>query len=195
MNRIRQCTAVLLLALAAHGCQSAPKAPEYPPIRFTDGAPIRLDVARIEIVEQYRPPLAAPNVEHAFPVRPAEAVAQWARDRLRAAGAQGRAEVVILDASAIEVALKKTTGLRGMLTTDQSERYDASISVELRIFDGRNRRRASASAKAKRSRSVPEDITLNGREKVWYAMTAKMMDTIDQALRRQIRQSLAEFVK
>lgn len=195
MHRLRRCTALLGLTLTAVGCQSAPKAPEYPPIRFTDGAPIRLDVARIDVVQQYRPPLAAPNVEHAFPVRPAAAVAQWARDRLRAAGGQGRAEVVVLDASAIEVALKKTTGLRGALTTDQSERYDASISVEVRISDGGGRQRATASAKARRSRTVPEDITLNGREKLWYAMTVKLMATIDEALRRRIKQSLAEFVK
>ena len=195
MNRLRLCTTLALLALAAASCRAPPEPPDFPPIRFVDAGPIRLDVGRIAVVEEYRPPLAAPNVEHVFPVQPAAAVAQWARDRLRAVGADGRAELVIRDASVVEVALRKTTGLRGVLTTDQSERYDASIEVELRIIDGLNRRRGHATAIAKRSRTVPEDITMTGREKVWYAMTRAMMKAIDQALQRQIRKGLAAFVK
>jgi hypothetical protein len=195
MNRIRTCAALVLLAVAVSACQAPPDAPKYPAIRFTDGPPIRLNVGRIQVVEAYRPPLAAPNVEHDFPVRPMAALAQWARDRLQAAGTDGRAEVVIRDASVKEVDLKKSTGVRGALTTDQSERYDAAVEVEVRIIDGQNRERARASARAKRSRTVPEDITLIGREQVWYAMTVKIMKTIDEALRRQIDQSLTAYIE
>ena len=195
MKRIPLCAPLLALVLASAACQSQPKVSDYPPIRFTDGAPIRLDVARIQLVEAYRPPLAAPNVDHSFPVRPSVAIAQWARDRLRAVGADGRAEVVVVDASVVEVKLKKTVGVRGALTTDQSERYDASFAVEVRIIDAGSRQRARARASAKRSISVPEDITLRGREKVWYDMTIKTMKTIDQALQRQIRESAATHVK
>jgi len=195
MNRIRTCAALLLLAVAVSVCQTPPAAPKYPAIRFTDGPPVRLNVGRVQVVEAYRPPLAAPNVEHDFPVRPMAALAQWARDRLRAAGTDGRAEVVIRDASVKEVGLKKSTGLRGALTTDQSERYDAAVEVEVRIIDDQNRERAWASAKAKRSRTVPEDITLIGREQVWYAMTVKIMKTIDEVLRRQINQSLTAYIE
>ncbi len=195
MNRLRQCAMLCLLALAVASCVGPPEPPEFPPIRFLDGGPIRLGVGRIEVIDEYRPPLTAPNVEHVFPAPPAAAIAQWARDRLRAVGAGGRAKVIIHDASVIEVALKKTTGVRGALTTDQSERYDASIAVEVRIVDGRNRRRGHATVRAKRSRSVPEDITLAGRERVWYAMTVKTMTTVDQALQRRIRETLAVFVR
>ena len=127
--------ASLLLALFVAGCASAPEVPSYSEIRFTDKPPIRLDVARIDIVEAYRSPLKAPNVEHLFPLRPAHAARQWAQDRLRPGGEEGWAEAVIRDASATETALQRTEGIRGAFTTDQAERYDAVIAIEVRIFD------------------------------------------------------------
>ncbi len=56
----------MLLAVAVAGCTSAPTVPTYPEIRFSGKPPMLLDVARVDIVEAYRPPLRAPNVDHLF---------------------------------------------------------------------------------------------------------------------------------
>ena len=187
--------AALLLAVVAAGCTSGPTAPSYPEIRFADTPPILLDVARVDIVETYRPPLKAPNVEHLFPVRPSHAARRWARDRLRAGGAKGRAEVDIRDASATETALKRTDGVRGAFTTDQAERYDAAITISVHILDSLGKELANASATARYSRTVAENVTLNDRERVWYRMTTAMMQALDKALEGEIRRSLAAFLK
>ena len=162
---------------------------------FTDKPPIRLDVARIDIVEAYRPPLKPPNVEHLFPVRPPDAARQWARDRLRPAGGAGWAEATIRNASVTETVLERTKGIRGAFTTDQTERYDAEITISVRIFDQAGNERAYASATARRSQTVAEDITLNDRERAWHRMTAAAMRALDEALERRMRKSLEAFLK
>lgn len=187
--------AALLLAVAVAGCTSAPTAPTYPEIRFANKPAILLDVARVDIVEAYRPPLKVPNVDHLFPVRPSYAARQWARDRLRAGGTTGRAEAVIRDASATETALKRTEGVRGAFTTDQAERYDAAITVSVHILDSLGKELANASATARYSRTVAEDVTLNERERVWYGMTTAMMHALDKALEGEMKKSLAAYLK
>ncbi len=172
-----------------------PTAPSYPEIRFADKPPILLDVARIDIVDAYRPPLKAPNVEHLFRVRPSQAARQWARDRLRAGGTTGRAEVAIRDASATETALKRTDGVRGAFTTDQAERYDAAITISVHILDSLGKELANASATARYSRTVAEDVTLNERERVWHRMTTAMMHALDKALEGQMKKSLAAYIE
>lgn len=194
MRSLPRC-ASLLLALFVAGCTSAPEMPSYSEIRFTDKPPIRLDVARIDIVEAYRSPLKAPNVEHLFPVRPTRAARQWAQDRLRPGGDEGWAEAVIRDASATETALQRTEGIRGAFTTDQTERYDAVIAIDVRIFDPAGKELAYASATARHSRTVAEDATLNDRERAWYRMTAAMIRALDRALESEMKKSLGAFLR
>ena len=187
--------AVLLLAFFVAGCASTPTIPSFDEIRFTDKPPIRVDVARIDIVEAYRPPLKAPNVDHLFPVRPSHAARQWARDRLLAVGDKGWAEAVIRNASVTETALERTKGIQGAFTTDQTERYDAVLTIAVRIFDNAGNERANASATSRHSQTVAEDITLNDRERVWHRMTTAMMRALDKGLERQMKKSLAAFLK
>lgn len=187
--------AALLAVLLAAACASTPPIPSFPEIRFTDKPPIRLDVARIDIVEAYRPPLEALNVEHLFPVRPTDAARQWASDRLRPAGRAGRAEAIVRSASVTETALERTGGIRGAFTTDRTERYDAEIAIAVHIYDDAGTERASASATVRQSRTAAEDFTLNDRERLWHAMTAAMMRALDGTLERQMRKSLTGFLK
>ena len=63
----------LILAVLVAACARGPAAPAYPPFSFADLPPIELDVATIEVDTQYAAPLKEPNVEHRFPVTPAQA--------------------------------------------------------------------------------------------------------------------------
>jgi len=195
--RLSLCGAVVAavaLVLAACAAQAPPRG-TFPPITFQGSAPIRLDVRDISIVQDYRPPAAAPNVDHLFPVPPLDAALAWGRERLVAAGTTGRrAEYVVRDASVVEVPLKKSGGLKGLVTTEQSERYDARIAVELRLLDDGGRVAGTAEAEAVRSRSVPENITLNEREKVWYEMTREIMTELDGRLEETIRTVFFPYV-
>ncbi len=172
----------------------APPRPVYPPITFEDQTPIRLDVSEVTVMLKYQAPGTSPNVDHLMPARLSDAAQRWPADRLVAAGAGFRVEFAILDASVVAVPLKTSTGLTGLVTKDQSERYDAKVAVEMRIVDTLGRVVASARAEAVRSRSVREDVTLSERDQAWYEMAKDIMGELDKQLEQTVKTVLFPYL-
>jgi hypothetical protein len=184
------CSALILAA-----CESGPPPrPAFPDIRFTGKPPLRIDAAGVDIERVFRSSLQTPQVEHLFPVTPERAMENWALDRLEPVGTSRRVRVRIVDASVKEVELPKTSGMRGAFTTDQAQRYDASAEMTVDLMGDRGFPERSVSAKASRSRSVPEGITPNDREKVWYELTEALMADLDTELERQIRANFGFYL-
>lgn len=154
---------------------------------------IRLDVGEIQIEQAYVTPGREPNVDHRFPVPPKDAAARWAQDRLVAGGDRLTFRYIIRQASAVETELPKSTGVTGMLTTDQSERYELHIVVEMQVLDGRQIQ-GNAKAEARRSLTVPEDSSLNEREEVWYRLTEQTMRDLDVQLEQTIREAFFPYI-
>ena len=175
------------------GCESRPQRYEFPELTYAHLPPIRLDVAVVDVIDAYRSPGTAPNVEHLFPSPPATAMARWASDRLEAAGTNGSAVFTILRADVVEVPLERTTGIKGVFTEDQSYRYDGFLEVRLDAENRSGLRRGSVSARTAHSRSVAEDITLNQRERIWFEMTERLMSDIGTELEKQIDRYLSAF--
>ncbi len=184
--------AVLLLA----ACTEPPPPTRFPQLTYAHHGSFALDVSEIEVVDAYQSPLRPPNVEHLMPVTPAAVARQWADDRLRAAGSSGRRAVFTIDNAAVtETTLRRQSGIRGALTVDQSERYDATLAVRLEIFDIAGRRVGTVDANAERSRSVPEDITLAAREKIWFSITESLANDLNAELDRAIPQFLGQYLR
>ncbi len=185
----------ILIAGLLAGCAESADRPVYPQISFAHLPKIALDVARIEVANTYVSPATEPNVEHRFPVSPAASALNWGRDRLQPAGAGGVARVTLERASVVEVPLEKTKGVRGAFTNDQSERYNGVITMSVEILNAEGERQGIVRATAQRSQTVPEDISLNEREKIWFDMTEKLMATMNEALETQVRTHLKTWIK
>ncbi|MEO0035038.1 MAG: hypothetical protein RLZZ501_1061 [Pseudomonadota bacterium] len=182
--------ATLALALSVTACQnSGPPAQTLPQISFADRAPLRLNVAQIEIVWEYQPPGQYPNVDQVMPVAPGSAIERWAQDRLRPIGRadSGTARVVIRDGSVVEVPLRVDRGFSGAFKTEQELRYDANLKVSIEIQDARHMTVADVTATAQRSRSVAEGLSVNQRDKVLYEITTDLSHEIDRQLDQLIR--------
>ena len=54
-------------------------------------------------------------------------------------------------------------------------------------------RRAFVKAKSERRKTVPEDITLTGRRKIWFAITEKLMAEFNAEMERNIQRYMTEF--
>jgi hypothetical protein len=193
---------MLLGALAAPwcvalaGCNTPVSIPVYPDITFQHEAPIRLDVRKIEVFETAQTaPVTPParDIRFALPVSPLAAMKSWADDRLVAAGTAGIAQVQISENNFVGTPLAKTTGLKGLFTVDQSDRYDGSIGVKIDVV-GDPLRSGFVQARVTASRTVPEDYSYNQREQVLYEMVDTMTHALDGRLDQEIHEKLAVFV-
>jgi hypothetical protein len=185
---------LILLAVVLTGCKTEPPPARLPDMTFVNLPKILIDVAQIEIVDTYSPPFAPPNVEHKMPVPPAGAARRWAQDRLVAVGQSGRAVVTIKDAHVTETLLAKSTGVTSTFTTQQGARYDGVIEMTVEIKGDRGFQTAAAQGRAVRSQSVPENISPNRLDEVWYEMVEVMMRDINAQLERNMRQFMGRFV-
>lgn len=180
--------------LVLAGCAAPPQNP-YPPLTYDHLPPLKFSVAEVEIEDAYVPSTTPPHVEVLFPVRPGEAAVAWARDRLVATGGERKLRYVVKEASVTETALEVQSGVTGALTTDQSERYDARLVLEVQIVDDTGRVESSTSARAVRSVTVAEDASINDREGTWYTLTKKLMDDMGAQLEETLRQAFFRYLE
>lgn len=175
----------IVAALAATACSNTkPPIQKLPEISFANRGTFSLNVAELEIVSDYVSPRRPPNIEHTMPVSPGSAMERWALDRLRPVGRpnSGYARLVIKDASVTETRLATDTGLSGAFKTEQELRYDASLQVTIEIQDARHMTLGSVDASAARSRTVPEGLTVNERERIFYDLSESLAQEIDQKM-------------
>jgi len=188
----------LMVALAAlitlAACETKPPVARLAEISFAGKRPIQLDVGQLEIVPEYQSPAKRPHVEHLMPVSPEAATVRWAQDRLRPVGRTGSARVVIKDARVVEVALKTDKSFTGMFKEEQAERYDAVLDVAIQILDERHMPVADVLARATRSRTVPEGVSLNERDRILHDVTESLVRDIDSQMDGLIRSYLGRWV-
>ncbi len=193
LKRIFLSALVLSLSLGLAACETPVQTQKLPGLTFAHLAPIKLNVAKIDIEVRYQPPLKAPNVEHLFPTPPAAALKQWVKDRLRAAGGSGIARLVIMNASAVETNLAQKKGLTATFTKQQSQRYDATVEARLEISSSLGKGRTSAHAT--RFTTVREDININKRERTWFDLTEALVRDFDRAMEKNMRQHLSRWFR
>jgi hypothetical protein len=186
MNLLRLLSPMVAIVVLT-ACESAPPRPNFPDIHITGGAPIRLAVGGVDIRNDYKASFQPPHVEHLFPIPPAHAMENWARERLVAAGSNARAVFTISDASVVETELKKKEeGITGAFTKEPAQRYDATVEATLSIIDERSAPVRTVTVKAFRSQTVLEGITPNEREQAWYDMTKALMNDFDRQMSAEI---------
>ncbi len=185
---------LILTGLALAGCATPPPRQNLDTISYSERPPIRLDVREVEIQRSYQPPNAAPNVDHLFPVPPAAGAQLWAVDRLKAVGPTRRARFIVREATVIEVPLERESGLAATFTIQQSERYDARLVAELQILSEDGRIEGSVTVEVEHSRTVPENLTLNERERTWHTMTQALLDEMDRQLDKTIKEALYAYL-
>lgn len=185
-----------LLALALlTACSQAPLADPLPPLSFNQTAPFQIAAAQVRVDQNYQPPLTRPNVEQEFAMNPAQAVGIWARDRLQANGSGGLLIVNIDDASVREVLPPRTTGIRGLFTTDNGE-YTGKLSVNFRLYDGVNPIAvAEATVNVTRLRTLNRDAAPAERDQFYDTLMRDLIRDFDTQATIQLRQYFAAYLR
>ena len=192
MGAFRTLFFLLLVAPAVAGCDTPVEGRNFPEIGFSHQAPIALNVASIE-VKKPPPGAVEGSVLSELPVTPAEVAERWARERLKPVGTSGTAVVTIEKASLIEERLRKTGGVRGAFTTDQTERYVGELALAVSIVEPGGE--ASAKARATRTRTIPEGATLAEREKLWFDIVESLGRNIDKVMEEQIEKHMTAYLR
>ena len=187
-------TAFVIMGLVS-ACETVVEPKQFSDLRYTHLPAISLAVAGIEIINKYQPSTRKPNVEAEFPVSPAIVASNWPRDRLSAIGGSDVIQATVTKASVVEVPLKRSSGIRGAFTNDQSERYDATLALKIDILDSRGNLLGTVSSEAKRSQTVSEDLSLAEREQVWFHMIEAMMNDLNGSLEKQVRHHFSRWLR
>ena len=193
MRVLPRLAAATVLAGLLAACSMDDPSNRFAQLTYQHRPDINLDVGEIQIETAYVTPGQPPNVDHRFPVEPKDAAVRWAQDRLVARGDRLTFRYIVREASAVETSLPTSGGITGMLTTDQSERYELHMVVEMQVLDGRQIQ-GSARAEARRSLTVAEDSSLTEREEAWYRLTEQTMRDLDQQLEQTIREAFFPYI-
>jgi len=160
----------LPLALAA--CGGPP--PSYPTLRYDYLPPIRLNVATVEVRQDFVPSGVAPDISPLDPAQPVDALRQMAADRLKPFGPAGRAVFVIQNASMIR----------------DEDTITGTFAVRLDIYTSANNRVGYAEARVSRSHSGDIDDI----HQLLYDMTKQLMDEMNVQFEYQVVHSLHDWV-
>lgn len=186
-------TLILLMGFVVSACATKVQKNNFADLTFNHVDQIKLDVAEIQIKQAYQSPLAEPYVDHEMPISLMKTAVRWSNDVLQASGSAGVAVVTISEASVQEEVLEKTGGFTGTFTTDQSERYTAKLTLEIKVTD-QSGASASTNAGVSRSITVPEDIKLIDREKEWFHLIEKVTNDMNLKMQENSKKFLKSYI-
>ena len=192
LTRSRSGIAAIAIFFLLSACNTPPQRQTFPEITFEHLAPIRLDVAHVEIVNAYQPDPGT-DIGSQFPEPPSKVAMRWAQDRLQAVGSQGQATYTVTVAKALDTALPRSEGVAAITHKDQSDRYDLAITVNLEVQAGG--KSGAITAQGARSQTVGEDMTLNQREAVLFGLLDLTMKDVNAQMEKLIPQYLGGFVR
>lgn len=169
----RRVALILPLLVAACAAQPPP-ARQYAPLDFSYLAPMRLNVASVEVEQNFVPSGLPPDVTQYDPINPLAALKLMAEQRLQAVGATGRAVFIINDASLI----------------GQGDSITGTFAVTLAVYNSAGERVGYAQATATRQMTgFGEDL-----RGALYSLTTNLMQQMNVEFEYQVRRSLANWL-
>lgn len=194
-NFFRAAAPLLVAGSLLGACATPAPTERLPQMTFAHLPVFEVDVAKVEIENRFKAPLAPPHIEHKMPTAPARALEQWLTDRVKAVGRTGTLRMIIEDARSTETELAKETGLKGALTKQQGWRYDMAVKATLELKGVAGDLLAQTEANAERSITAREDISLNDREKLWFDTLGQLMASFDKAMDANVRHYMGRWLR
>ena len=179
--------AVSLLA----GCQNAPPDTQTPQLVFDTLPQISMNVARIEIVDGYQPPMKAPNVDHLFKQPPREVARRVLEKQLVANGSNHTLRVIIEDASVIKKDLPVSQGFTGFFSNEEAEEYISRVSLKFQLIadDTADRVVADAFVLSERTQTLLEDSSPAERDMVFFTLDENIMQDLRKGIEGSVKRT------
>lgn len=188
-NKLAAMALMTAVSVFAIGCTNGIPVFSLPELTFEQVQPVSLNVAKIEIFDDYKSPMAAPNIEYTFKTPPARATRLLVERQLKADGVEKILRVFITDASVVEENLPVTTGFKGMMLQEPSQRYNARVALRFELVDEQAPDIAIGHAQvtATRTKTVMENISLASRDRAHFELTEELMKDVSNGLETIVR--------
>jgi hypothetical protein len=189
---MKKMTAVFSLMIALGACASE-QTPLPPVVNHILPPKITLDVQTISLADRSgMQPASSPYKSNHFTPTIAEAIRQWAGDRLQANGTSGQAIIVIKEASLVAQPLAVKDGIDSWFTRQQGEKYigRADVSIEATGVGGF----AVTDASASRILTLPENPTAIEKQDAYFTMLNGLMKDLGQNLETGIQAHMSRFI-
>ncbi len=167
----------ICLPLTLSGCGGGPSPQTFPPYTYAYLRPLRLNVASIDVVNDFAP--GPDDIGGQAPESPVAALTQMAHDRLVPAGAAGRAEFTIEQAS----------------LTENGDTISGSFRVKVDIYTSDGQRAAFAEAAVAHSAAAPKDQSDAGMRAALYSFIQAMMRDMNVEIEYQLRRSVGDWLQ
>ena len=189
---------LVILALFTPILQSCALAPAPVPalaLNFENLKPYLVDVAVVEVIEEYRSSFDDPYVEHLSPVTPMQGLRQWASARFRPVGSVGSLRINVTNASIIGKSLDTNKDFKALFISEQGAEFSGTVAVTLDVLDTQGVTVAHISAHASAVKTLAEDASLQDRDYVMFSLTDSLIEAFSGEASRQINQYFNLFLR
>lgn len=149
---------------------------------------ILVHAADVVVVNAYHPTMTAPNVEHLFAVKPADATRDLIAQQIKAAGVQDTLRVTIETAAVTREALPVKKSIIGLFSTVPAEKLEGRIALRFELFDpaAPDIIRGRASVATVREKTLTNDASPADRDRAYHGLTQDMTDDLAAQIAKTI---------
>jgi hypothetical protein len=184
--------ALLAAAVMLGGCAVvSPDTVRQPDLTFAQYAPVSLDVAKIEVYDQFTPPATGGHIEREFATPPDQAATRLLEAKLRPDGAAQILRVYIDDASVVSEKQPVRDDLMGKFTRETAEIYRAHLAIhfELANTDAPDIVIGNANITSDRTTSILENTSLADRDRTAVNLTEALMKDVYAGMTGTVRET------
>jgi hypothetical protein len=167
-------------------CKTAPDTPPVTVFQSDAYQPLAINARRLEIIDNWQMPVAAPYVGHRIDPLPSNILADWASYVLRPAGGSGE---VVFDMQRVAVTmtdLPQKVGIDGLFTDQQSRKVTAEIKAKIMWLQPVGGTQALADLGASHSITVRESATASEVSRVINESLRGALVRLDSQMRREL---------
>lgn len=181
MKKFLACLAALLLA----ACVEGPPVSTPPDLTFANLQPIQVNAAGVDVVDNYKPPLRDPNIEHTFRLPTYVALERLLRHQLVAAGSENTLRAIIEDASVTRTELPQDKGFMSYFEQQPVARLQAKVLVRFELVDPKAPDIVIGHAEvvARREKVLTEGMSPAERDQAYFNLTEDLMDEVNDGLK------------
>ena len=184
---IKRAAAVFIAAsvFMLTGCATPPPAapPQYDPAQYSS---LRVDARKLEIIENWQMPLAAPYIEHTLMPNLSDMVVDWAKYVLVPVGGSGEVVLDITQASVKVTDMPQSTALLDVFADQQDTKVRVDIKAKLMWIQPVGGKQGIVDIDATTTRTVSESSTPNARDVAIREAMIEVIGLLDAEARRKV---------